>query len=79
MDSEQICVVRPGWKARSLMLSLLSCDLPPPQIARTESLGKEPEGVEAEMMTASMETTFSENSSLSNTSSSSADQPVYFR
>ncbi|XP_054846840.1 autophagy-related protein 2 homolog A [Eublepharis macularius] len=45
---------------------------------RTESLGKEPEGAEGEM-TASMETTFSENSSLSNTSSSSSDQPVYFR
>ncbi|XP_077183581.1 autophagy-related protein 2 homolog A [Paroedura picta] len=45
---------------------------------RPESLGKEPEGAEGEM-TASMETTFSENSSLSNTSSSSSDQPVYFR
>ncbi|XP_048370192.1 autophagy-related protein 2 homolog A [Sphaerodactylus townsendi] len=45
---------------------------------RLESLGKETEGIEGEM-TASMETTFSENSSLSNTSSSSSDQPVYFR
>lgn len=45
---------------------------------RTESLGKEPDGAEAEM-TASMETTASENSSLSNASSSSSDQPIYFR
>ncbi|KAJ6656924.1 hypothetical protein lerEdw1_002925 [Lerista edwardsae] len=45
---------------------------------RAESLGKEPDGPEGEM-TASMETTASENSSLSNASSASADQPIYFR
>ncbi|XP_028566922.2 autophagy-related protein 2 homolog A isoform X1 [Podarcis muralis] len=45
---------------------------------RTDPLGKEPEGAEGEM-TASMETTASENSSLSNASSSSSDQPIYFR
>ncbi|XP_053224319.1 autophagy-related protein 2 homolog A isoform X2 [Podarcis raffonei] len=45
---------------------------------RPESSGKEPEGAEGEM-TASMETTASENSSLSNASSSSSDQPIYFR
>ncbi|XP_067328652.1 autophagy-related protein 2 homolog A [Anolis sagrei] len=45
---------------------------------RAESPGKEPEGAESEMM-ASMETTASENSSLSNASSSSSDQPIYFR
>ncbi|XP_042294778.1 autophagy-related protein 2 homolog A isoform X2 [Sceloporus undulatus] len=45
---------------------------------RAESPGKEPAGTEGEMM-ASMETTASENSSLSNASSSSSEQPIYFR
>ncbi|XP_063002254.1 LOW QUALITY PROTEIN: autophagy-related protein 2 homolog A [Elgaria multicarinata webbii] len=45
---------------------------------RVESPGKDPEGAESEMA-ASMETTASENSSLSNASSSSSDQPIYFR
>ncbi|XP_061461555.1 autophagy-related protein 2 homolog A isoform X2 [Rhineura floridana] len=45
---------------------------------RVEFLGKEPEGAEGEM-TASLETTASEISSVSNASSSSSEQPIYFR
>uniref|UniRef100_A0ABM5F3Q6 Autophagy-related protein 2 homolog A-like isoform X2 n=1 Tax=Pogona vitticeps TaxID=103695 RepID=A0ABM5F3Q6_9SAUR len=43
-----------------------------------DASGKEPEGAEGEM-TASVETTASETSSVSNASSSSSEQPIYFR